>query len=67
MKLETLNDLARAVAGARADLGRLKDAIPNPVGAAGEAVLNAPIDAQLDALRALVDLDRLRALVETLA
>ena len=67
MKIQTLNDLALTVDGARLDLGRLKDALPSPRNVAGEPVLNDGLDERLDGLRGLVDLDRLRDLVETLA
>ena len=66
MKIQTLNDLALTVDLARLDLGRLKDALPSPRGTAGEPILSAPLDERLDGLRGLVDLDRLRDLVETL-
>jgi hypothetical protein len=66
MKIQTLNDLALTVDSARHDLGRLKDALPSPRGTAGEPVLNDGLDEHIDGLRDLVDLDRLRALVETL-
>ena len=66
MKIQTLNDLALTVDGARLDLGRLKDALPSPRGTAGEPVLNDSLNERLDGLRDLVDLDRLRDLVETL-
>ena len=65
MKLETLNDLALTVAGARQDLGRLFDALPNPRATTGEP-LNESLNERLDGLRDLVDLDRLRDLVDTL-
>jgi hypothetical protein len=67
MKIQTLNDLALTVDGARLDLGRLKDALPSPRNVAGEPVRNDSLDERLDGLRGLVDLDRLRDLVETLA
>ena len=54
------------VAGARQDLGRLFDALPNPRATTGEP-LNESLNERLDGLRDLVDLDRLRDLVETLA
>ena len=66
MKIQTLNDLALTVDGARHDLGRLRDALPSPRSVAGEPVLNNGLDERLDGLRGLVDLDRLRDLVETL-
>ena len=66
MKIQTLNDLALTVDGARLDLGRLKDALPSPRGTAGEPAGNDSLDERLDGLRGLVDLDRLRDLVETL-
>lgn len=65
MKIQTLNDLALTVDGARHDLGRLRDALPSPRSVAGEP-LNDSLDERLDGLRGLVDLDRLRDLVETL-
>lgn len=66
MKLETLNDLALTVAAARHDLGRLLDALPIPRATTGETVVNERIDERIEDLRGLVDLDRLRGLVETL-
>ena len=66
MKIQTLNDLALTVDGARLDLGRLRDALPSPRSVAGEPVLNDGLDERLDGLRDLVDLARLRDLVETL-
>ncbi len=65
MKLKTLNDLALTVDLARLDLGRLKDALPSPRATTGEP-LNDSLDERLDGLRDLVDLDRLRDLVDTL-
>ena len=67
MKIQTLNDLALTVDGARHDLGRLRDALPSPRSVAGEPVLNDGLDGHIEDLRGLVDLDRLRDLVETLA
>ena len=66
MKIQTLNDLALTVDLARLDLGRLKDALPSPRNVAGELVLNDGLDGHIEDLRGLVDLDRLRDLVETL-
>ena len=72
MEIKTLNDLALTVAAVRADLGRLKDALPLPrpsLGetSPGESARNDLVEDHIDRLRALVDLDRLRALVEVLA
>ena len=73
MKIQTLNDLALTVAAVRQDLGRLKDALPFPRASLGESTStgasnrNESVDAHIEDLRGLVDLDRLRDLVETLA
>ena len=72
MEIKTLNDLALAAVGARQDLGRLKDALPLPrpsLGetSPGESARNEKVEDHIDRLRALVDLDRLRALVHVLA
>ena len=67
MKIQTLNDLALTVDLARHDLGRLRDALPSPRSVAGEPDRNDNLDGHIEDLRGLVDLDRLRDLVETLA
>ena len=72
MEITTLNDLALAAVGARQDLGRLKDALPLPRPSLGEtspgdSTRNDLVADHIDDLVGLVDLDRLRALVEVLA
>ena len=73
MKIQTLNDLALTAVGARQDLGRLKDALPLPrasmdeVLSPGASERNELVAAHIEDLRALVDLDRLRALLDVLA
>ena len=66
MKIQTLNDLALTVAAVRQDLGRLKDALPFPRASMDESNRNELVEDHIDDLRGLVDLDRLRDLVETL-
>ena len=72
MEITTLNDLALAAVGARQDLGRLKDALPLPrpsLGetSPGESARNELVADHIDDLVGLVDLGRLRDLVEVLA
>ena len=72
MEIKTLNDLALTVAAVREDLGRLKDALPFPRPSLGEVSTGASernelVEDHIDDLVGLVDLGRLRALVEVLA
>lgn len=72
MKIQTLNDLALTAAAVRADLGRLQDALPFPRASLGEVSTgesdrNENVADHIDDLVGLVDLGRLRALVEVLA